>query len=205
MAQLRHPVKNDWASSVKEDLSDLDMDMTFDQIRSMSKDAFKDAVKKQVKIKALDYLKNKQSSHTKSKNMSYNELNLQEYLRPETNLTNKEKAFAFASRAHMLDLKNNFKIGKNDLNCSLGCNQLEEQPHLLSCPVINSESDQGNYSDIFGTDPKKIEAITKTLIDKFTKFKTTVHRSPEASAATANSDINDNNVNANVANAIELD
>ena len=52
-------------------------------------------------------------------------------------------------------------------------------------------------------DPKKIETITKTLIDKFTKFKTTVHRSHEASAATANSDINDNNVN--VANAIELD
>ena len=61
--------------------------MTFDQIRSMSKDAFKDAVKKQVKI-ALDYLKNKQSSHTKSKNMSFNELNLQDYLRPEANLTN---------------------------------------------------------------------------------------------------------------------
>ena len=40
-------------------------------------------------------------------------------------------------------------------------------------------------------------------MDKFTKFQTTVHRSHEASAATANSDINDNNVN--VANAIELD
>ena len=82
---------------------------------------------------------------------------------------------------------------------------MEDQPHLLSCPIINSESDRGNYGDIFGTDPKKIETITKTLIDKFTKFKTTVHRSPEASAATADSDINDNNVNANVANAIELD
>ena len=91
-------------------------------------------------------------------------------------------------------------LPENHLNCSLGCNQLEDQTHLLSCPIINSESDQGNYSDIFGTDPKKIKMITK-----FTKFKTTVHRSPEASAATANSDINDNNVNANVANAIELD
>ena len=71
--------------------------------------------------------------------------------------------------------------------------------------ITNPESstDQGNYNDIFGTDPKKIETITKTLMDKFTKFKTTVHRSHEASAATANSDINDNIVN--VANAIELD
>ena len=118
----------------------------------------------------MDYLKIKQSSHTKSKNMSYNELNLQDYLRPETNLTNKEKAFAFASRAHMLDLKNNFKMGKSDFNCSLGCNQLEDQPHLLSCPIINSESDQENYSDIFGTDPKKIEAITKTLIRQVNKI-----------------------------------
>ena len=206
-AQLRHPVKNDWASSVKEDLSELDIDMTFDQIRSMSQDAFKNAVKNQVKMKALDYLKNIQSSHTKSKKMFYNELRLQDYLGPEANLTNKEKAFAFASRAHMLDLKNNFKIGKKDFNCSLGCDQLEDQPHLLSCPIINSEleKDQANYDDIFGTDPKKIEKITKTLIDKYTKFKTTVHRSPEASAATATSDINDNNVNVNVTKAIELD
>ena len=67
-------------------------------------------------------------------------------------------------------MKNNFKIGKNDLDCSLGCNQLEDQPHLLRCLVINSESDQGNYSDIFGTDPKKIEAITKTLIRQVNKI-----------------------------------
>ena len=194
-AQVSNPIKNDWASSVKKDLEDLDIEMTFDQVKSMSKDAFKELVKRQVKIKALEFLKNIQSTHSKSSNLSYTEITLQEYLKPENSMTNKEKAFAFAARSHMIDVKRNFKSGKENLNCSLGCHQPEDQSHLLVCPKINSQAEEIIYCDIYGNDPRKVEDITRKLVDKFSKFKTTVHRTSQPSAATADSNIDTNNVN----------
>ena len=154
--------------------------------------------------KALEYLKSLQESHSKAVNLSYNDLDLQEYLCPDSNMTNKEKAFAFAARSHMLDLKGNFKYGKDNINCSLGCNQMEDQPHLLSCPVINSQQETNDYSDLFGTNPEKTELITKKLMIKFNEFKTTVHRQSQPNAASTDN-IDDNNVNIDVIHVVELD
>ena len=119
---------------VKQDIEDLELDMTFDQIKQYSKEAFKDIVKKHVIAAAFKYLINLQKTHSKAKMMKYSELNLQQYLDSDFNpMTNKEKIFAFAARSHMLDLKCNFKLGKVDLKCSLGCDQDESQHQSDSC------------------------------------------------------------------------
>ena len=150
-----------------------------------------------VKQTALDYLKSQQAKHSKALNLSYNDLDIQAYLCPDSNLTNKEKAFAFAARSHMLDLRGNFKYGKVDTNCSLGCDQLEDQPHLLSCPAINAQIATNDYSDIFGNNPLKVETITRKLFSKYSEFKATVHRQNQPSAAATNDD-NDNFVDIDV-------
>ena len=194
-AQVKNPTKNDWASSVKQDLEDLDIEMTFAQVKCMSKDAFKELVKRKVKTKALEFLKSIQSTHSKSSKLSYTEIALQEYLKPENNMTNKEKAFAFAARSHMIDVKRNFKNGKDNVTCSLGCNEPEDQHHLLTCQKINSQTSDIKYSDIYGNNPGKIEDITRKLFENFKQFKTTVHRQSQPSAATADSNIDTYNVN----------
>ena len=90
---------------VKEDIKDLELNMTFDQIKACSKEAFKDTVKKHVNAAGFKYLKSLQKTHTKAKMMQYSELNLQQYLDSDCNpMTNKEKLFAFTARSHMLDL-----------------------------------------------------------------------------------------------------
>ena len=51
----------------------------------------------------------------------------------------------------MIDLKCNFKFGKSDLKCSLGCDQDETQQHLFDCPAlddVDSEETAGKYETL---------------------------------------------------------
>ena len=58
---------------------------------------------------------------------------MHDYLLADSGMTKKEKSFAFCARSQMLEVKNNFKVGKYDLNCSLGCDTTEGQEHPLQC------------------------------------------------------------------------
>ena len=73
-AQCDSPTKGDWVSGVTQDIKDLELNMTFDQIKDCSKEAFKDTVKKHVNAAGLKYLLNLQKTHTKAKMMQYGEL-----------------------------------------------------------------------------------------------------------------------------------
>ena len=191
-AQCDSPTKGDWVSMVKQDIGDLELDMTFDQIKACSKETFKDSVKKHVNAAAFKYLITLQKTHSKAKMMHYSELNLQQYLDSDCNpMTNKEKIFSFAARSHMLDVKCNFKLGKVDLKCSLGCDQDETQNHLFICPALEDDESEVtvNYRDIYSNDREKVRLVTRILMTRFQRFlhkKTTVHRTPKPCAATAN-------------------
>ena len=89
------------------------------------------------------------------------------------------------------------KYSKSNINCSLGCDQIEDQPHILRCPAINAQIETDDYNDIFGNDPKQVEAITKKLKKRFSEFKATVHRQTQPSAAATSSN---DNVNIDVIN-----
>ena len=181
---------------VKQDIEDLELDMKFDQIKLCSKEVFKDIVKKHVKAAAFKYLISLQKTHSKATMMQYGELNLQQYLDSDCNpMTNKEKIFAFTARSHMLNVKCNFKLGKEDLKCSLGCDQDETQNHVFVCPALGSEDSEetANYEDIYGNDKEKVKLVSKVLMTRFQQFqkeKTTVHRTPKPCAATANINAN---------------
>ena len=66
-------------------------EMSFDIIKTFSKDTFKETVKKHVKTAALKGLQEIQESHSKSKKLNYNELKMQEYLTANSGMTKKEK------------------------------------------------------------------------------------------------------------------
>ena len=61
----------------------------------MSKEKFKEIVQMKVKSKALEYLQQLQQKHSKSINLKYETLQLQDYLKPEGNMTIQMKAFIF--------------------------------------------------------------------------------------------------------------
>ena len=108
---------------------------SIDQIKSHTKDSFKRLVKEHVIVTAFEYLKNLQKTHSKARPLQYETFKMQEYLGSESKLSLKEKAFTFAIRTRMIDLKSNFKVGQKDL-----CDKHEEdQQGLLLCPALNAE------------------------------------------------------------------
>ena len=171
-AQVNKPVKGDWVSRVKLDLTELDLNHDFKEIKAKTKIEFKRIVKSKILEKAFQYLTSLQATKSKSKNIVYSELSIQDYLKPECKLSIKEKAFTFATRTSMLDLKSNFKNGLSDILCRK-CNLEDEtQKHILFCPAISDLSilkvDQiPKYEDIFKNSVDKIESLTKILLQKF--------------------------------------
>ena len=126
-AQCADPIKGDWASTVKRDLKFLDINLSFQDISSYSKKAFKLIVKDAVKAKAFSDLVKAQKGHSKGKEITYKELSLQEYLKADSPLTTKEKRFLFSARTRGLNVRNNFKKGKTDLQCRLCQKHIEDQ------------------------------------------------------------------------------
>ena len=210
-AQCESPTRGDWVSSVKQDLEDLELEITFEQIKACTKEAFKDMVKKHVKAAALTMLTKCQQTHSKSSGLKYNELKMQSYLTSEDNfMTNKEKIFAFTARSHMLELKANFKLGKTNIQCSLGCDNVEDQKHLFDCPELKDEEENDDevlsYEGIYGNDLDKVRRVTQRLMERFKKFTTMVNRQTKPCSATTVNNIEDDNiVNRSDVSVVDLD
>ena len=126
-----------------------------------------------MKNKALEYLHNLQQTHSKAKPLSYVKLCLQDYLKPDSGMTMREKTFTFAARSRMLDLKCNFKNGKKDLKCSICEKHDENQEGLLICELLLDSTERINpntYSDLFSSDKTKVTMIAKVLKEKYLHF-----------------------------------
>ena len=60
--QLENPTRGDWASSCLEDLKYLEIDMSLEEIKSVSEISLRSILKKSISRKALQYLTEKQGS-----------------------------------------------------------------------------------------------------------------------------------------------
>ena len=58
--QIQNPIKGDWASTCLQDIKDLEMDITLEEIKTVSLFKFKRLLKKHIEQTALKYLKGKQ-------------------------------------------------------------------------------------------------------------------------------------------------
>ena len=79
----------DWASTCQIDLAKLRIQESQSEIQAMTKNRFKNLLKQRIKENALSYLINMQGS--KGKEISYNEIQMKDYLLPFNNLTIPEK------------------------------------------------------------------------------------------------------------------
>ena len=142
----------------------------------MSGNTLKNKLKLAVTDKALEYLREVQQKHSKSKNIQYSELKLQEYLRSHRSGTINEKARLFQIRSRMLQLKANFKTGQENIMCTLCEAEEESQTHLLSCKALSSYSVISSdstpvYEDIYSEDANKVEAMGWILMERFDLWK----------------------------------
>ena len=64
-------MKDDWTSTVQQDLKDLEIDLSMEEIKNKSEWSFKRLVKIRSKEFTLDYLLNIKQRHSKMENLKY--------------------------------------------------------------------------------------------------------------------------------------
>ena len=101
MAQWTNPAKkNEWTVQVRMDLEEFGLDEDLNWIVSKSKPVFKNLVKKQARLLALEQLLKKKEGHSKMMNLSYTKLDMQEYLKDPKISSNQAKTL-FRLRTRM--------------------------------------------------------------------------------------------------------
>ena len=117
-AQLKSPCKGDWTwtSTVSNDLCELGITLTHQEISRMSKEKFQNFLKEKIKKRAFEYLiakKEKNKERSKVKDVNYTNLEIQPYLLPNS-LSKKTSEsiqlcrFIFSLRCRMLQVRENY-------------------------------------------------------------------------------------------------
>ena len=97
-ATKNNPIKNDFVNTCEKYLSFLKINMSFEQIGSMSSWKIKKLVKLKTKESAFQYLLEENQKQSKISHVKYNELRIQEYL-VEGNINTEVSRFVFKARA----------------------------------------------------------------------------------------------------------
>ena len=133
-AQIKVPTKNDFILGVEEDLEELDIHLSLEDIKNLSKDVLRNFLKPKVEEKALLFLNQKKLKHSKVLHIRHAKLKMQDYLCPSNVRSLEMSKFLFSARTRMLDIGANFSNKYSDkVKCKLGCDVLDTQQHLLEC------------------------------------------------------------------------
>ena len=150
LAQYNHPVRGDWWLTVKEDMDILGLNLSLDQISTISKHSLKQMVNKKTDAKALQFLNSLKGN--KARQVTHTKLEIQKYLMPNI-MSNNQRKFLFQLRSRMLDHKINFRGSHTNLKCDLCENHLDDQESLLSCEKLINPNliliNVPKYEDIF--------------------------------------------------------
>ena len=163
MAQWKYPAKGDWTFEVKENLEELNINLTLDEIKVKSKYSFNRLVKIRTKEYTLNYLLDLKDEHSKMDKLQYSELKLQKYLK-NVDLTVQEAKNLYRFRTHCAKFRENMKTSYAASPCPFCLVQPDNQTHSVQCPEVTQKVKiEGNYSDIFKEDiPSN---ISKTLMN----------------------------------------
>ena len=161
-AQVMFPAKNDWCTTVMQDLQDFEINYTVDEISSFSKKKWAKIVRLAYKAKAFDDLLSKSEEFSKGENLLYGNLDMRKYLKSNS-LSLNQKKIIFKFRTRMINVKDNFRNSYKNLNCRFNCfNEIENQEHLLVCSKLPNQISKSEYRSIYGNNPN-ISEIAKKL------------------------------------------
>ena len=125
--QVKNPSKGDWATSCSQTLQQLEIHLSFEEIKKMSAPKFKRIVCIQIREEAFRYLKSKRGE--KGNEIIYQDIEMAEYLLPDNCLTIENKRQLFSIRNRMINISSNFSTNKKNKSvCFCGTN--EDMKHI---------------------------------------------------------------------------
>ena len=104
--QQKYKTKKDWVTSIENDIKDLDINVTFENIKMMSKFTWKSLVKNSIHQKTLKILENMKLTHSKVKDLKYIRIQMQDYFMPNTieNMNKEDVQNIFKIRSKVMDV-----------------------------------------------------------------------------------------------------
>jgi hypothetical protein len=172
-------LQNDFVNTCKKYLEELKINLSFEEIRNLSRWKFKKIVKEKVEIAAFKYLlewKNNPSRDGKMSkvyNIKYDKFEMQQYLYENSN-TNISKFIAKA-RAKSLELKTHKSWKYDDKLCS-GCSMREESgDEILTCEKFGKYKENETipaYSWLYGKNTNDMIYCAKVLMKRMETRKT---------------------------------
>ena len=157
--QFQQPVRGDWASTVTNDLKEFEITMSLDEIKNLTKLQLTKLLKNKVKENAFRYLMQKRGQ--KGGEISYNKLEMAEYLLPyNASLTIEQKCELFAVKNRMTQIPYNFPKTKEKHKC--WCSEIEDMNHIYNCLLYgNDKKESISYNKIYnGKLEEQIEVFT---------------------------------------------
>ena len=136
--QLNNPTPGDWTEQVKLDCVDFDIPFDFENIVSKSKESFKRIVKIKAEEYELERLRVKQGKHTKTANVRYTDMKMQEFFKTP-GITTEQALNLFKWRVRMATFGENFRGGQPFVMCPLCQNHLDNQSMALGCEEIKKK------------------------------------------------------------------
>ena len=177
--QIQQPTKGDWGSTCISNLSELNMNLSLEEIKSMPKQRFKNILKQKILREAFEYLVRKKKG-TKGKEIEYEELKMADYLLPNNIILSIEnQRNIFAIRNMMVNIPANFSSQQKAtgvVKCI--CGQIENMKHIYSCNYLNSDSELHEYGKIFfGTLTEQKEIFERFQINLEKRYELSINKS----------------------------
>ena len=169
--------KGEWINTVLEDLKELNIELTFSEIATMSKEKFKSLVKKSTETAALKSLVTEVGKRSKGKEIAYECLGMQSYLQSSSGLSLESMRRIYHIRCREIQVKANFPSSEEDQSCPFpGCTSPDTQLHLFSssCFSENNEVTKTNtqYNDIFGLNIEAQFDVMQIIFSRLEKRRT---------------------------------
>ena len=165
-AQTEEKLQGDWICQVEEDFELLNIDMTYDQIRSCTKFTFQKYIKEKNYQIAFQSLMKDKNYQSKCSNIKFERLETQEYLKTSS-LTTHQKKLLFQMRTGTFPVFMNIKFQVKDTLCPCCFSFEDTMEHQLRCQIINSNTklvckNGMSIGDVFSSRVK--EQINITII-----------------------------------------
>ena len=135
--QCRDNTSKDWVRTVESDLEKVGLNVTFADIKEMSKVKWKNTVKKSVNENALLYLETVKQTHSKVKLLKHPKLQIQAYFLPnKLNMCKEEIQYIFKMRCKVVNVKMNLQGIYDTYECKVCLHENESQEHVYQCKEI---------------------------------------------------------------------
>ena len=167
--QFKNPTKNDWASGCMQDMKDLEINLTLEEIKKISKYQFSRIIKESIQTKALKYLLDKQ--RIKGSEIDYKELKMAEYLLPNEQIENiDDQRKIFSIRNKMVEISANFSRNKqNKIIKTCVCGTTESMDYIVNREVLNKRTNHEkiSFEAIYSNNIKEQLKVSKQFFHNF--------------------------------------